>query len=909
MALCPKCKTETSSGSFCGNCGFILFQDTASAQAAKQSQTGITLTIKDLENLEATLKKAPTDPMNYVNLAEAQLLMNRLQQAYSTIRAARAIAPKHSKVLKISGQIFEAMQRPEEAIKWLTKYLKDDVSDATELLRLSNLLFQLGKKEEALIWLGKGLKQDPNNAELTIRIASIYLNIGNPEEAQKFLNHYKKLAGSTPEMYLLMGKTMLSRKFYDGALKNFMEATQAFPEDVRMQIGLGRAHLAMNEKGKALLIFEQALAKDNTNPDILVELSKLQCSMGLDEKAEASFNSMFKNKRMTGEQYLELALYFKERKRDHKALEFIQKGQDISPFHPEIQKNLAEILIRLRKFSEALELAKEVVYLQPESLWAHETIVISAEETQELEIKSQSQLALIKLENRGAEAWCDYAETLIKLLNFDDAREAFDKAAKLDPTCLRAYQAPELIKIEKARAQGEKFYKQALDALKNNFFMTATERLERALKIMPNEPAWVKTMSEVAIKTANLQRASETLSKIRNVDGSDYATAFNLARVYEVQNKVSLAIEILNAVTREHPHEFEAHLLLLRLKRGQMRSVSLDKESIEAMVKNATQNIPLKAAESPIPTLVKGYAYYLFSARTRQKTDGLATAECAFNEVLARFGANNELALKGLLLCERARGNIGRALEQAQSLIKAASDSSNLFRLAKLHENFQQYAEARKCYASLVNLFPENGNYRIRYLETLAEISKNSSKNELLNYLSELFQKMRKDNENIWLHFDTAVGQELAAQFGTQPEEWVKRALLSWNKAYTHANANVWVKLRMVECQLRHLTGKDRLRAINNNIKICEKVLFETPNNPIAYKGMGLCHLAYNELSHNDLALEFLLKAWFLAPEDGEINLLLAQAAKGVGKSVIVDGIGYNMLLLEPELGNSIFQV
>jgi tetratricopeptide (TPR) repeat protein len=909
MALCPKCKTETSSGSFCGNCGFIMFHDTASAQAAKQSQTGVTLTIKDLENLEAALKKAPTDPMSYVNLAEAQLIMNRLQQAYSTIRAARAISPKHSKVLKISAQVYEAMKRPEDAIKSLTQYLKDDVSDSTELMRLANLLFDLGKKEEALIWLGKGLKRDPNNAELCIRIASIYLSIGNPEEAQKFLNHYKKLAGATPEMYLLMGQTMLSRKFYDGALKNFTEAAQAFPEDVRMQIGLGQAHLAMSEKGKALLVFEKAIEKDASNPEILVELSKLQCSMGLDEKAETSFRSMFKNKRMTGEQYLELAIYFKERKRDNKALEFIKKGQAISPFHPEIQRNLVEILINLRKFSEALELAKEVVYLQAECLWAHEAIVVCAEAMQELKAKAESQLSLIKLENRGAEAWCDYAETLIRLLSFDEAREAFDRAAKLDPTCLRAYQAPELIKIEKSRAQGEKFYKQALEAIKNKFFMTATERLERALKIMPNEPTWIKTMSEVAIKTANLQRASETLSKIRNVDASDYSTAFNLARVYEVQSKHSLAIEILNSVTREHPHEFEAHLLLLRLKRGQMRSVSLDKDAIEAMVKNATQNIPLKVTESPIPTLVKGYAYYLFSARTRQKTDGLAAAECAFNEVLARFGTNNELALKGLLLCERARGDIEKALERADNLIAAASDSSNLFRKGKLQENFQQHAEARKSYASLVSLFPENGKFRIRYLETLAESSKEGSKNHLLSYLSELFQKMRKDSDNLWLYFDTGVGQELAARLGSQPDEWVKRALMTWNKAYTLPNANAWVKLGMIECQLRHLAGKDRLKSINNNIKICEKVLFETPNNPIAYKVMGLCHLAYNDLTHNDLALEFLLKAWFLEPEDCEINLLLAQTAKTVGKSVIVDGIGYNMLLLEPELGSSIFQV
>ncbi|NLV94809.1 MAG: hypothetical protein GX031_09725, partial [Candidatus Riflebacteria bacterium] len=64
-----------------------------------------------------------------------------------------------------------------------------------------------------------------------------------------------------------------------------------------------------------------------------------------------------------------------------------------------------------------------------------------------------------------------------------------------------------------------------------------------------------------------------------------------------------------------------------------------------------------------------------------------------------------------------------------------------------------------------------------------------------------------------------------------------------------------------------------------------------------------------SDITHTDKALGFIEKARFLAPDDAEICLLSAKTAKILGKSVIVDAMGYNMILLEPELAIKIFQL
>ena len=64
----------------------------------------------------------------------------------------------------------------------------------------------------------------------------------------------------------------------------------------------------------------------------------------------------------------------------------------------------------------------------------------------------------------------------------------------------------------------------------------------------------------------------------------------------------------------------------------------------------------------------------------------------------------------------------------------------------------------------------------------------------------------------------------------------------------------------------------------------------------------------FNDLTNNDKALDYLEKAWFLDQSSTETGEMLAETAKGLGKSVMVDVVGYNVILSEPELAGCIFK-
>ncbi|EKD84296.1 MAG: hypothetical protein ACD_39C00125G0001, partial [uncultured bacterium] len=334
----------------------------------------------------------------------------------------------------------------------------------------------------------------------------------------------------------------------------------------------------------------------------------------------------------------------------------------------------------------------------------------------------------------------------------------------------------------------------------------------------------------------------------------------------------------------------------------------VEPEMLEALVKNQELELAHIRRDSPVPLLVRAYARYVFGSRAKFQVESFASAEKTFNDVLAKFG-ENEAAIRGLSLIERARGNTEKAVELTRSLVKLSSDPQRLYELARLHENFQQHGEARKCYSSLRNLFPENGYYRRKNIEMTAELSKSGSKNELMNLLSEHNQAMQSKSDQIWLLYETALGQELLAEYTAQKEEWVKKALLNWHKAANHSDSNHWVRWGMLRCQFNHLKGADKQRAATSNLKACEKILREMPDNTLAFQAVARCYLAFGDLTNSDKALGFLEKAWFLSTEYSETGELLARTARELGKSVIVDAIGYNMILLEPELATTMFQL
>lgn len=868
-------------------------------------------TNEELTALEQELKKNPSASINYVKLADAQLALNKKQQAFSTYRAAKVICPDDPVIWNIGAKVYEALEKRDEAIDCLEKSIKAvgvANSNSESVSHLAELLYNTGKKEQALSWLRKLVAASDNNPEVLMKLAQVHLSLGNHLEAQNYLKQYREKAGVTREMFVMMGQTMFARGFYDGAVKNYTDAIENFPKDPDMHLGLGKAWLGMNEKDIALKEFTEALSLRPGDVNILLELGKLQAELGLTDEADDSFEKIEKSKLNNGEVLLDIAKHFLARKNDIRGLKYLEAARALSGSHPEILKLLGEIYLRMGRYEDALVLYTGAAAENPSAGWAHEGAVTASDHLGRYSVKAEAQKNLLSLRQGTAEDWCDYAETLIKLGKFDASRVAFENASKLDSTCLRAFQAPEIILQEKSRAEGEKLAKQGEEALAKHFYMTATDKLEKALALCPENPFWSKLLAEVSYKIGDYAKASQLLSVVRANEPNNYEVGYKLAKTYEFLGDYPMAIELLTAITKVHPTKLDAHLMLLRLKRCQIRGNRVTADMLDSIIRNIGVDLADIRRDSPVYLLVKGYAYYIFSYRSSFQVEGLNKAEACFREISTTFGDVPD-ALYALALCERVRGNFEKAVEYLQYYVRINSDLEKTVELARLYENFSRYTEARKCYADLRKQFPEKGFYRRKYVEMTAMLQAETGKNELTMLLSEAHKDIIANPASVWPVYESAIGQEMASREQTSlSAEWLKRSMLSWHKAEAHPELNYMVVADMVRCQLRNLSGTDKTRTATSLKKLCEKNMRETPDAASVYASMARCFLAFNDLTNKDKALNYLERAWFIDDSAVDVGEKLAETAKALGKSVIVDVVGYNVILSEPEIANGIFK-
>ena len=910
MPRCHECGFLYEQGRFCGRCGIKMEIPTpspprpatpATPSVPDSASTSRSIT-KELESLQATVKANPGVPKPYIDLTKALIRLGKFDRAFSTYRASRAIAPEDLEIMNLGGLLLEKLGRRDEAIELWESVLKQQETNMEAGMHLARLLLESGRRRDALARLQSWRDKATSHPEILLRVAEIHLSTGNAAAAQEDLAEFRRLAGNTREAFLLLGKAMMVQNFSDGAIRLYREALGQYPDDADFRLGLGKALLAANERGQALLEFERAGQTAPDRVEILFELGRLYGETGMEDRAEEVFEKIRRQSVHSGEVYLEMGRFYLERKRFELAQRELEKARELSPYHPDIIRTLAETYEQKGSFQLAMTEYETFLEAVPATAWALHGLLRCAQPLGAFDRIAKAQKASIDSGNATADAWCDLGETMVRLGRFKEAEAAFESAARLDPTSVRAYQAPELINIEKARSEGQKLVQQAKEAIQKRFLLTAIERLERAMGLAPREVSWMSLLADTYLRIGDIHQASKLLSQVRAAQPQDFFTNMSLARVYELEGKQSLAMELLGSTLKDRPGEVAGHLMQLRLKRSQIQGERFGKDMLSSLVRNSRTELEALGKDSPIAQTVEGYTHILFGMGAKFQSESLQHAQELFEEVLYRI-PDFVWAHRGLCLIFRIRGDWRKACHHMQELVRTSSEPASLIHLARLHENFQHFEEAKKCYASLKNLFPENGLFRREFVHMTARENEVGSRNHLLDFLNQCQEQLRDDaNYQPWLLFDLACAQTFAARFTPQREEWSKRCLLSWNKAAGHPNSSIWARWGLMEAQREFAKGGEKQRLLPTHLKACEKITREHPDLSHAYLELGRCFLASEDLGQTEKAVATLETAFFLDDHSVPVALLLAKAFRTLGKSARVDAIRQSVLLLEPEL-------
>ena len=231
----------------------------------------------------------------------------------------------------LRNQIYDLTGNTEERIENLEERVATNPEDEANYLRLIYRYSQNGNKEKAFKTARDLLVANPDSELVHLALYKFYLDGSdaenaissmkvalrspqvNPEAKTKVLNDFVSFVSANPQ--------------YE---KDLIEITALVGEEksVETLLDLGRYHLKLNDKAKALMYFEEALAKEPSNFLIMKDVLLMQTELNQNEKAVALSSEALELFPAQPLLYLLQGVAYNKLKEGKKAIDALETGLD-----------------------------------------------------------------------------------------------------------------------------------------------------------------------------------------------------------------------------------------------------------------------------------------------------------------------------------------------------------------------------------------------------------------------------------------------------------------------------------------------------------------------------------------------------------------------------------------------------
>lgn len=262
----------------------VLRIDPKSLQALMMT-TLIDLRASNFKVAEASAKRLiatyPKLPIGYNMLGAAYLGLNNLKSAEANFRKSLEMKPDYHEARRNLAQLLVAQKRFDEARRELLRVLDTDRGNLRTMLALSNLAGQQNKTDEQLDWLRKAVGANPQSLQPRLALVQTYLKLGDKKGA---LNEATSLERDFPQnsaaLEILASAHMASNNYGD-AVRVYNRIIGLLPDNVNARVLLARAQAANKQIADARATYQRALTiKGQQLAPVLVDLVNFEANQG-----------------------------------------------------------------------------------------------------------------------------------------------------------------------------------------------------------------------------------------------------------------------------------------------------------------------------------------------------------------------------------------------------------------------------------------------------------------------------------------------------------------------------------------------------------------------------------------------------------------------------------------------------
>lgn len=317
----------------------MAWADPPRAMAKPNAMTdGVAKTRKDLSR-------------NLQSLADRAMQTGEFDDAARTYAKAALVAPDNPILRMLTGVALATIRQPGAAASQFQQACRLTDDDLIASLLLQGALAERGDVDAAqtvyLDAVRRWGKQKNNSGRL------------DPAESLKLLNSARAASPNSPILYLLLGDAYQIGEQWASADAAYRKAIGLAPGWTKPRVNLGLSRLAQGNTTEAIKIFEQAIARDPENVQVLFYRADAQRQAGDLPAAISSYRSIEKQKvaqkqpAVVAQALTGLGQAYAANGQFDSARAVLSRAQTIAPTDPAPPAALAEVQTRQKDFRGA----------------------------------------------------------------------------------------------------------------------------------------------------------------------------------------------------------------------------------------------------------------------------------------------------------------------------------------------------------------------------------------------------------------------------------------------------------------------------------------------------------------------------------------------------------------------------
>lgn len=323
---------------------------------------------KALEVARYGLKLHPDSMLFKVKEAHLYALTGHEEKALELLENAEAISPYDVDLHLIRGNIYNSLERYEEAVKSFKQALKLSDSQKDDIYLSLAIAYQnMADYTKAVDYYYKCLDENPENE---IAMEELLISLEFSGRMEEGIAYFDKLINNSPYHYtawFFMGNLYNRLTLYEKALK-------AFDYAILIKEDFAPAHLDMAHTLSLLERYDQAIVRykaafEYCQPDAFIYYNIGECYEQLDiyDEARDYYKKAVKLQPGMAQAWYGIGATLEGEERWYEAIHFIKKAIELDDMQPDFWYALADCEYRLKNYKEAENCYQKALDNDPEN--------------------------------------------------------------------------------------------------------------------------------------------------------------------------------------------------------------------------------------------------------------------------------------------------------------------------------------------------------------------------------------------------------------------------------------------------------------------------------------------------------------------------------------------------------------